>query len=147
MSVRTNWIEADFAFLSGAPTFLTLADETSRPHEITIVPASGWMRSVTSLDGGPAPHTYCAPDYDTLVDSPIVVGNPDVHEFLVDGTPHALVNVGDARFFDTPHALQDLEAIVRAHKEFWASFVSTLCVHQSDHRGGRRLEHARSSVL
>src|SRR4030095_16833886 len=41
MSVRTNWIESDFAFVNGAPTFLTLADTstglgtpvTSRPHE------------------------------------------------------------------------------------------------------------------
>ena len=46
MSVRTNWIESGFAFVNGAPTFLTLAGESSRPHEVTIVPATGWMRSV-----------------------------------------------------------------------------------------------------
>src|SRR5688500_4312999 len=28
MSVRTNWVEAGFALLNGAPTFLTLADGT-----------------------------------------------------------------------------------------------------------------------
>jgi predicted metalloprotease with PDZ domain len=27
MSVRTNWIESDFAFLNGAPTFLTVVGE------------------------------------------------------------------------------------------------------------------------
>src|SRR5262249_20938670 len=32
MSVRTNWVEADFALLNGAPTFMTLADLTPRPH-------------------------------------------------------------------------------------------------------------------
>ena len=32
MSVRTNWVEADFALLNGAPTFLTLADEIGRAH-------------------------------------------------------------------------------------------------------------------
>ena len=30
MSVRTNWIEAGFALINGAPTFMTLADRTPR---------------------------------------------------------------------------------------------------------------------
>jgi len=60
MSVRTNWIESGFAFLNGAPTFLTLAGpsttlgagDSARPHEVTIVPAEGWTRSITALDPG-----------------------------------------------------------------------------------------------
>src|SRR5687768_16056795 len=75
MSVRTNWIEADFAVLNGAPTFLTLAGGMTRPHEVVIEPARGWRRSMTGLPeiaGGE--HRYRAPDYDTLVDSPIVIG-------------------------------------------------------------------------
>ena len=77
MSVRTNWVETDFALLNGAPTFITLADLSPRPHEVILNPASGWKRSITALpamDGGD--HRYRAPDYDTLVDSPIVMGNP-----------------------------------------------------------------------
>ena len=31
MSVRTNWVEADFAMINGAPTFLTLADGAASP--------------------------------------------------------------------------------------------------------------------
>ena len=42
MSVRTNWIDASFALLNGAPTFMTLADGAARPHEVSIVPAQGW---------------------------------------------------------------------------------------------------------
>ena len=159
MSVRTNWIESGFAFLNGAPTFLTLAGDSARPHEVTIVPAEGWTRSITALDpgvrlkpdttsGGPPDATYCAPDYDTLVDSPILVGNPELHEFSVDGTPHLLANVGDTAFFDAPRAVKDLEAIARAHKEFWGSlpyeryvFINLI----TEAVGG--LEHARSSVL
>jgi predicted metalloprotease with PDZ domain len=148
MSVRTNWIESGFAFVNGAPTFLTLAGEPSRPHEVTIVPATGWMRSVTALETGPRDHVYCAPDYDTLVDSPILVGNPAVHEFAVDGTPHLLVSEGDTTFFDGARAVKDLEAIVRAHKEFWGTlpydryvFINLI----TDAGGG--LEHARCSVL
>jgi predicted metalloprotease with PDZ domain len=155
MSVRTNWIESDFAFINGAATFLTeagastaLGAGTPRPHEVSIVPASGWMRSITALDAGARPHSYCAPDYDTLVDSPILVGNPELHEFVVDGVPHALANVGDTTFFDTPRAVKDLEAIVRAHREFWGSLPYSRYVFMNlitEASGG--LEHARSSVL
>ena len=118
------------------------------PHEVTIVPAAGWMRSVTSLDAGPRDHVYCAPDYDTLVDSPILVGNPAVHEFSVDGTPHLLVNEGDTTFFDAARAVRDLEAIVRAHKEFWGTlpYDRYVFINLITEAGGG-LEHGRCSVL
>jgi len=101
MSVRTNWVETDFAMLNGAPTFMTLADGGPRPHEVTIEPARGWQASLTGLPEMPGgPHRYRAPDFDTLVDSPIVVGNPAVHEFTVSGKKHYLVNVGEAGTFE-----------------------------------------------
>ena len=155
MSVRTNWIESDFAFVNGAPTFLTLAGEPRRPHEVSIVPASGWTRSITALEPAvrptpdtTAPHTYCAPDYDTLVDSPILIGNPELYEFSVDGVPHVLANAGDTTFFDSSRVVKDLEAIVRAHKEFWGSFPYQryVFINLLTEAGGG-LEHARSSVL
>ena len=155
MSVRTNWIESDFAFVNGAPTFLTLAGEPRRPHEVSIVPASGWTRSITALEPAvrpkpdtTAPHTYSAPDYDTLVDSPILIGNPELYEFSVDGVPHVLANAGDTTFFDSSRVVKDLEAIVRAHKEFWGSFPYQRYVFINLlTEGGGGLEHARSSVL
>jgi predicted metalloprotease with PDZ domain len=149
MSVRTNWIEAGFAMLNGAPTFLTLADQTPRPHEVTIVPASGWARSITALaEGDGGPHRYRAPDYDTLVDSPILVGNPAVYEFTVDGKPHYLVNEGDTTFFDGPRAAKDLEAIVGAHHRFWGSlpYDRYLFINMITEVGGG-LEHGSSTLL
>ena len=97
MSVRTNWVETDFAMLNGAPTFMTLADGDARPHEVAIEPARGLAEvdDRSRRDVG-RQHRYRAPDYDTLVDSPIVIGNPAVYEFTVDGKKHYLVNVGEA---------------------------------------------------
>src|SRR5215470_4358338 len=120
MSVRTNWVEADFALLNGAPTFITLADLAPRPHEVIINPASGWKRSVTALpalNGGD--HRYRAPDYDTLVDSPIVVGNPAVYDFVVDGKKHSLVDVGEGGVFDGARAARDLQTIVEQDRKTW----------------------------
>src|ERR1700760_1857616 len=73
MSVRTNWVEDTFALVNGAPTFVTLPECLSRPHEIGFVLPESWKSTVTGLPPVPggAPHSYLAADYDTLVDSPV----------------------------------------------------------------------------
>ena len=130
MTVRSNWVDADFALLNGAPTFMTLADAAgardpayNRPHDVTIELPPGWKMSVTGMPDAPdrAPNHYRAPDYDTLVDSPIVAGNPAIHRFTVDGKPHLLVDVGEGGVFDGARAARDLERIVQADKQFWGS--------------------------
>jgi predicted metalloprotease with PDZ domain len=149
MSVRTNWVESDFALLNGAPTFITLADLSPRPHEVILNPASGWKRSITALpamDG--SDHRYRAPDYDTLVDSPIVIGNPAVYDFEVDGKKHSLVNVGEAGVFDGARAAKDLETIVREGRRLWGflpydRYVFFNMITES----GGGLEHKNSTVL
>ena len=118
---RLDWVESDFGLLNGAPTFITLAERAHRPHEVQLVLPAGWRRSVTALpaarDG--APHHYVAADYDELVDSPIVVGNPQVRRFDVLGVSHALVNVGDSTGWNTDRAVADLTRIVRAEYQLW----------------------------
>ena len=149
MSVRTNWVESDFALINGAPTFITLADLAPRPHEITIIPAAGWKRSVTPMpEMGGGDHRYRAPDYDTLVDSPIVVGNPAVYDFDVDGRKHSLVDVGEAGVFDGARAAKDLETIVKEDRRFWGSLPYDRYVFFNlitEVGGG--LEHKNSTVL
>ena len=97
MTVRNNWIEAGFAMLNGAPTFISLVGGTRAsargPHRAA---RSGWNGLG---DGAHAragqPHTYRAEDFDTLVDSPIILGNPVMREFQVAGKRHYLVLEGD----------------------------------------------------
>ena len=93
------------------------------------------MTALPELAGGA--HRYRAPDYDTLVDSPIIVGNPAVYEFSVDSKRHYLVNVGEAGIFDGARAAKDLEAIVRAHLRMWGSLPRPLCLHEHAHVGSR----------
>jgi predicted metalloprotease with PDZ domain len=154
MSVRTNWVEADFAMINGAPTFLTLADGMSRPHEVIIEPAAGWKTSMTGLPemaGGS--HRYRAPDYDTLVDSPIVIGNPDVYEFSVDNKKHYLVNVGEAGLFDGARAVKDVETVVNELRRFWGSLpydkyvLFNMLTTVPGQIAGGGLEHKNSAML
>ncbi len=85
MSVRTNFVDRDFAVLNGAPTFIIPVAYIDQPIEVKVDLPSGWRQSVTALDSkeaGPA-GIYVARDFDHLVDSPLVVGNPEVQSFKV----------------------------------------------------------------
>ena len=118
MSVRTNWVEDSFALLNGAPTFMTLVGGIARPHEVTLNLPTAWKVSISGMDEIAANH-YRAPDYDTLVDSPIVAGNPAVYHFDVDGIPHYLVNIGEGGVWDGSRSAADVEKIVRRYREMW----------------------------
>ena len=152
MSVRTNWVEDDFALVNGASTFLTLADDTaeSRPHDVLVELPPDWAQSVTTLPAAPGgrPNSYRAANLDELIDSPIVVGNPAVYEFTVAGVPHALVNIGEGGLWDGQRAAADVEQIVREQFEFWGFFPYEryLFLNMITEAGGG-IEHKDSTVL
>ncbi len=152
MSVRTNWVEENFALVNGAPTFLTIADDTveSRPHDVLVELPPEWAQSVTALQAAPdgRPNSYRAADLDELIDSPIVAGNPAVYEFTVAGVPHSLVNIGEGGLWDGQRAKDDVERIVREHYELWGFFPYEHYLFLNmitEARGG--LEHRASSLL
>ena len=150
MSVRTNWVDASYALINGAPTFLTLADGLARRHEVALELPPSWRRSMTGLRELPGgAHRYVADDFDTLVDSPILAGNPAVYEFSVEGKPHYLVNEGEAGLFDGARAARDMETLVREHLRFWGALPYDKYVVLNvigENRGGG-LEHKNSTVL
>lgn len=122
-TVRSNWVDADFAMLNGAPTFLTLADGVVRPHDVQLELPAAWKTSITGLPDAPGggAHHYLATDYDTLVDSPIVAGNPVIHRFQVEGKDHFLVDVGKSGAWDGERAAGDVARIVSTQAAFWGS--------------------------
>lgn len=150
MSVRTNWVEADFAMLNGAPTFITLVEKTRRPHDVRLELPEGWKTSVSPMSAAPdgGAHSYRAEDYDTLVDSPIVAGNPALYTFEVGGKPHVLVNAGEGGVWDGPRSARDVELIVRAAERLWGSlpYPRYVFFNMITESGGG-LEHKNSTVM
>ena len=150
MSVRTNFIASDFALINGAATFLTDAGGLSRPHDVRLELPPAWKSSVTALPPSPAggADRYRAPDYDTLVDSPIVAGNPAVYEFTVAGRPHVLANVGEGGIWDGPRSARDVETVAAQHAKFWTvvPYERYVILNLITEAGGG-LEHANSTVL
>ena len=151
MSVRTNWIDSDFAMLNGAPTFLTLADDArGRPHDVALLLPSNWDRGVTGLKQHPSgkPNTYRADSYDILVDSPIIIGNPAVYEFSVNNTPHQLVNIGEAGIWRGAESADDVKRITDEIYRMWKSmpYDRYLFFNMITEAGGG-LEHQNSTLL
>jgi predicted metalloprotease with PDZ domain len=150
MTVRTNFVDPDFALLNGAATFLTLAEPGPRAHEVAVVVPKGWQSVLTALEpsrqGGP--HLFVAPDYDTLVDSPIYAGSPALYSFVVDGVPHLLANEGEGEVWNGPRAAADVERIVGAARRLWGGlpYRRYLFLNLITEAGGG-LEHAESTVL
>jgi predicted metalloprotease with PDZ domain len=149
MSVRTNWVDSDYALINGASTFMTLADRVARPHEVVLDVPAVWLRSMTGMRALSGDHRYVAPDFDTLVDSPILVGNPAVYEFTVDGKRHYLVNQGETPEFDAIRAVKDFEAIIREQRRFWGDlpYDKYLVLNVITENRGGGLEHKNSTVI
>ena len=120
MSVRTNWVDDEFAMMNGAATFITLLESPSRRvHDVRLVLPRTWAKSFSGMTPGSGENTYVAPDYDTLVDSPIVAGSPSVYEFSVRGKPHYLVNFRERGVWNGPQAAADLATTAEAIARFW----------------------------
>jgi len=157
LTVRTNFVDPDFALLNGAATYLvpaTADGPAPGPYRVRFELPAGWERTVTSLDpildpaGQPAPHAYAAPDFDALVDAPVYAGNGHLYELEVDGVPHRVLAHGESGPWEGEKAVSDMAKIVRAERAFWGElpyskylFINLIV----EGRGG--LEHANSSVL
>ena len=119
MSVRTNFVDEELALLNGAATFMTLLPpQLRRSHEVRMVLPATWSQSVSGMDRI-GDHAYVAVDYDALVDSPILAGNPWVHEFRVSGKPHYLVNFRERGLWNRSQSVQDLTKIAEATSRIW----------------------------
>lgn len=150
MSVQGNWVEGGFAVLSGAANFLALAGEKQSPYDVRFVLPAAWKTSMTGLPAAPGgeAHHYLAPDFDTLVDCPILAGNPAVYEFEVAGKKHYLVNEGEGGVWDGPASAAQVARIVQEYHRMWGflPYDKYLFLNVLSESGGG-LEHLNSTLM
>jgi predicted metalloprotease with PDZ domain len=150
LSVRTNFVDAELALLNGAPTFITPVGARTRPHDVLLELPDAWSDAVTALPAHPdgTANRFAAPDYDTLVDSPIVCGNPAIYQTRIEEIPHLLANFGEGGVWDGKRSADDAEKLAREVVEFWGvlpyqryTFLNVLS------GGGGGLEHKASTLM
>jgi predicted metalloprotease with PDZ domain len=120
LSVRSNFIDSSFGVLNGAAFFLTTEECIDQTHRVELQLPGTWGQSVSSLSRPIGmPNTYLADNYDQLVDSPIVMGNPTIHPFQVGDAEHYLVSLGGDGLWDFSRAAADTARIVAEHQAMW----------------------------
>jgi predicted metalloprotease with PDZ domain len=90
LSANQARIAADYALFTGTQLFLLPEGHRSTPSVVRFDVPAGW-KIASGLDETADPLVFTAPDYDTLVDQPTLMGQFDVTRFMVDGKPHDLV--------------------------------------------------------
>ncbi|MEZ6138551.1 MAG: PDZ domain-containing protein [Pirellulaceae bacterium] len=160
-TVRTNWIERDYGFLTGASTFPFLLGREQEEICLRLQLPVSWTDQATALhrqaspssaSNGGAPSSNCveylATNYDELVDAPIVCGKFPIRQFEVGGHQHFLANVAGDELWDLDRATADMQTIIREHHRFWGVipyknyWFLNLCT-----EAGGGLEHDNSTVL
>ncbi|MEJ2216174.1 MAG: hypothetical protein P8099_06120 [Gemmatimonadota bacterium] len=149
--VTTNWVSPELGVLNGPATFITLAGDVKRPQEVHVDLPASWPRVATGLAPAPdgQPRHYRAKDYDALLDAPIVAGKLDIHEFVVQGVPHYLVDAGAVpEGWDGAKVAGDLRRIVRQTLPLWGRLPYRKYVFLNMFRpGAGGLEHGNSTLL
>ncbi len=149
MTVRSNWIERDWALLNGAPTFITIADNHRRQHDVRINPPRAWRKVISGLRTHKDSRLHFkAPHYDALVDNPFLIGNPELHEFEVEKTKYVLANLGGEGIWEEGRSAADTQRLVEEEVAFWGvvpyedyAFINILA------EAGGGLEHENSTVM
>jgi predicted metalloprotease with PDZ domain len=149
LTVRTCHLSADHGFLALAGVALLVDGERWHPHRLALRIPEGWQAFVPLPEE--ADGCWRAPDFDTLIDSPVEVGPHPCHSFAVAGVPHRWVSWGD----DLPQQdrawLADVEKVCRACcrllGEEGPPAPAYLFVLHLLEQGYGGLEHDRSCVL
>ena len=153
LSVRTNHIDADHAFLHGPATFLYPTHLRAAAIELEVAIPDGWILTTAMARQPEAPHRLTALGIDELYDHPIHAGRPDqVRSRAVPaGVPVELVVWGERApggAFDEARLAADLGAIVDDHVARFGAApferYTFLVMLAHDSYGG--LEHRASSV-
>lgn len=156
MSVRNNWVEPDFAVLNGAATWM-LPDGGTGPYDVRLKPRDAWPHVSTPLEAHPAgdEHRFRAADVDTLLDSPILLGDLARDTWTVTDpadpkreVEHALVHVGDASRWDREVTARDVAQLTRAQAAFWGGvpYPEYVFMNAIVEAGGG-LEHKNGTLL
>jgi predicted metalloprotease with PDZ domain len=150
--VRTSHVDDRHASLNGAGVFMYIVGQTARPASLDIALPAGWQAhsALDPASGTAASARFSAPDYDTLVDSPIVLGTPELRSFTTAGARIELVFAAPAGSnADTARIAADLQKIVATFARMMGGLPLRRYVFLvlADETGDGGLEHAASTLL
>ncbi|MES2388738.1 MAG: PDZ domain-containing protein [Bacteroidota bacterium] len=149
LTVRNAYVDAVHAYLNPASVLMYPAGLTDLPSTLTIRPLAGWKVISTPLKpAGADKWTFSVPDWDTMVDSPIEMGNHTVLNFTSSGVEHKVAMFGDA-VYDAEKLKRDMKLTTEAAASIVGEHPSpdyTFIIHNIPNGSGG-LEHKNASTL
>lgn len=145
--VAANYLDAHKGYISPAGVFPYPDGGPHQPVEVRIEPYAGWQIA-TGLE--PIPNltgTFRAEDFDTLYDSPILIGTLErMPPFLIHDIPHDVVGV-DLGTTDRSLLNEDLRKIITAATDMMADipYRHYDFLEMGQTRGG--IEHLNSAAV
>ncbi len=111
--VANSYLDEDRGYIVPTSVFMYPVNRLKSSLEVTILPNAKWNTIATGLDKiAGKPNTFFAPDYDTLYDSPFLIGNlEELPTFTVQGIPHRFIGYKLGNF-DREKFVNDLQKIV-----------------------------------
>ena len=142
-----SYLSDDGGFLTPAGLFMHLAGHLQDPVTLTILPCPDWDHVATGLDPvAGRPNTFHAPDFDTLYDCPILIGDLEVLTFKAAGLPHTIAAY-DLGGSDREKFAGDLKKIVEAAASLMGEFPYRHYTFLIIGPGGGGLEHLNSTAV
>lgn len=149
VSVRTNFVDQDHAFISSAATFMYPEGYLNSPSTVQIQLPAQWSQISTGLPKlADQDHSYYAENFDILFDSPLEIGNQDIWHFEASGVQHEFAMVGGGSY-NKQQLSADITKIVEVETKIWGENPNRnyVFITHNYQVGGGGLEHLNSTVL
>ncbi|HEX3746401.1 MAG TPA: PDZ domain-containing protein [Bryobacteraceae bacterium] len=141
-----NYLGEDRAYLSPAALFVHPAGRPQHALTVTLDVPANWKQIATGLEPVRGrTNTFEAPDFDTLYDCPILIGNQEYYHFEVKGVPHFVAVENVAADVDRPKMVADLQTMVTAATQLMGEVPYKHYTFLMMGRGGGGIEHSNSS--
>ncbi len=142
-----SYLGDDGGFITPAGLFMHVAGRLKDPVTVSVLPYPDWKSVSTGLDPvAGRPGTFTAPDFDTLYDCPILVGNQEILTFEAAGRPH-MVAAYDLGSADRAKFTGDLKKIVEAAAALMGELPYRHYTFLLIGPGGGGLEHLNSTAV
>ena len=143
-----NFLNETRALLSPPGLFVYEPGQLRRPVTVELQPPTAWKSVATGLDRVPGrANTFSAADFDTLFDSPILMGNQELLQFAVNGVPHDVAMENVAATVDRTRVLSDLKRMVGAATRLMGEIPYTHYAFLMIGAGNGGVEHLNSASI
>lgn len=144
LTVRTNELNYEHAFITPPATFMFPKGQLNAPSTVKVNPYGNWKVATGLNESGK--NSFTATNYDILYDSPFEVSDFKEKKFVVQGKPHRYVVTGEGNY-DLDRIAEDTTKLIEEHYKLFGELPYENYTFILNLRGGGGLEHLNSTAL